>query len=241
MILLAHFTTLPKSVKTLAAIMVCITAISVVGCSQQKIKGGISNNSNSSNNIHNKLNSAELKTYQNAITSLSENELNTAKTLLQKLSKSRPKIHEIHYNLALINYKLNDLDGAKSSLEQALKLNPEDPQFLVLLGAIETKKGHINLAENLYIKAINHNENYANAHYNLALLYDIYYQDIHMAAEHYQRYLELTNYKDKQTVVWLEEINGLLNLKTQPDLVNSREPLAQLENNQIRSSATNAE
>ena len=227
MILLAHSTTLLKSAKTLAAIMVCITAISVVGCSQQKIKGDISNNS--SNNIQYKLNSAELKSYQNAITALNENELNTAKTLLQKLSKGQPRLAEIQYNLALTYYKLNDLDGAESSLEQALKLNPEDPQFLVLLGAIETKKGHINLAENLYIKAISHNENYANAHYNLALLYDIYYQDILMAAGHYQRYLELSSYKDKQTVVWLEEINSSFNLHSQRNQDNPREPMAQLD------------
>ena len=153
-----------------------------------------------------------------------------AKTMLQKLSNSRPELSEISFNLALTYYKLNDLNGAESSLEQALEVNPDDPQILALKGAIETRKGHIIQAEDLYQKALAKNENFANAHYNLALLYDNYYQDIQLAAGHYQRYLELTDYKDRKTLVWLEEINSTLKLKTQLVQENPREPLAQLEN-----------
>ena len=230
MISLSHSTIFLKSSKRLAFIMVCAIAIGLVGCSQQTINSKASNdNEHSRRAFHDKLSNVELKSYQQAITGLNESDFNVARTLLQKLSKTRPKLAEIHFNLALAHYKLNELETAESSLDQALKINPDNPQALVLKGVIETKNGNINQAEYLYKKALGLNQNYVNAHYNLALLYDIFYQDIPLAARHYQRYLELTDYKDKQTVVWLEEINSSFNLDSQRNQDNPRKPLAQLD------------
>lgn len=184
------------------------------GCSQQKVKSSASNNnkkfSQSKQTAPINLNSSQLKHYQKAITALNKQAPNEAKPILEKLSKSQAQAAELWFNLSLANYQLNDLKAAESNLEKALDLNPENPQALVLKGALATKKGKINLAETLYLRAIKQQVNFANAHYNLALLYDIYYQDITQAVTHYQRYLELTNYSDKKTAVWLEELNNSL-------------------------------
>ena len=231
MISLSHPLIPLKSCKISVAVIVCAIVTGLAGCAQQNTKPDSSSKSvQNSTVISHRLKSSELSYYQEAITALNKNDLDNAKTMLQKLSNSRPELSEISFNLALTYYKLNDLNGAESSLEQALEVNPDDPQILALKGAIETRKGHINQAENLYQKALTKNKNFANAHYNLALLYDNYYQDIQLAAGHYQRYLELTDYKDRKTLVWLEEINSTLKLKTQLVQENPREPLAQLEN-----------
>ena len=121
--------------KKLVLIMVCVIAVGLAGCSQQEIKTE-SYNDQSRKAIQHTLNKAELRSYQEAITALNENKLKTARTLLEKLSKNRPELAEIHFNLALTHYKLNELDSAALSLEQAVTLNPNDPQALVLQAAI---------------------------------------------------------------------------------------------------------
>lgn len=210
-----HYTALFKQSHLLTASLLCALVFGLASCSQQKTKPD-SSNGNSTNvpqntkTIQNSLNSSELERYQKAITALNKNNPGNAKPLLIKLSKSQPELTAIWFNLALAHYQLNDLNDAESSLEQALTINPNDPQALVLKGVIETKKGNINQAEALYSKALSHKDDFANAHYNLALLYDIYYQDISLAVKHYQRYLELTDYSDKQTAVWFEELNNSL-------------------------------
>ena len=57
-----------------------------------------------------------------------------------------------------------------------------------------------------YKEAIENKNDYAIAHYNLALLYDIYFQDVAKAIPHYEKYMELINNEDKNTADWLEQI-----------------------------------
>ena len=110
----------------------------------------------------------------------------------------------------MVYIRKNDLESAIQSLNKALQLNPNQPQALNLLGSIEYNKGNLKTAIDLYLSAIKNKPDYANAHYNLALIYDIYFQDIPKAIEHYKKYLELTDYQDKQTEVWLEQLVSTL-------------------------------
>ena len=66
----------------------------------------------------------------------------------------------------------------------------------------------IKEAEKHYKEAIKNKNDYAIAHYNIALLYDVYLQDIKSAIPHYERYMKLINNKDKSTADWLEQINS---------------------------------
>lgn len=152
----------------------------------------------------------ETDLYRDAITALNNAKLEQAESEFQKIAKMRPEFAGPWVNLALIDIKKNDLAGAEKNLASARERNPKMPQIFNVLGFIEMSRGNINKAADDYRQAIALKENYAIAHYNYALLNDIYFQDIKVAAEHYRRYLALTDNQDKKTGEWVAELERRL-------------------------------
>lgn len=157
----------------------------------------------------------ETDLYRQAITALSNSQLEQAESDLKTITRTRPEFAGPWANLALIDIKKNNLESAAKNLAKALEQNPKMPQAFNLLGYIETSKGNINKAADDYRQAIALKQDYAIAHYNLALLNDIYLQDIKVAIEHYKRYLELTDYQDKKTADWVQELERNLKRDSQ--------------------------
>lgn len=153
---------------------------------------------------------SDIEEYRNAIALIRNGELDKAESALLKFTEDRPALAGPWANLALISIKRNNLDKAEEILQIALQRNPAMPQAFNLLGYIEKKRGHIIKARNHYSRAIEIKSNYAIAHYNLALIYDIYIQDIQKAVTHYQQYMALTKYKDKRTADWLDQLKATL-------------------------------
>ncbi len=157
-----------------------------------------------------KISSGEKKYYQKALKELSKNNLGKAEAALKNLIKKRPDLAGPWANLALIHYRKNRLTDAEKAANKALELNPELPHAHNLLGLISTRQGEFKPAEKHYNNAIRYDNGYANAHYNLALLYDIYFQEIEKAVKHYRRYLEIIDHKDQRTADWLEQLENSL-------------------------------
>lgn len=153
---------------------------------------------------------SDLEKYGEAITLLGNGELDKAKTMLVEFTEQRPELAGPWANLGLISIKQNKLAEAESQLAKALQKNPDMPQALNLMGYIEKSRGNIIKARDYYIRAVEIKDNYALAHYNLALLYDIYIQDVNKAIEHYQKYLALIKDKDKRTAEWLDQLKASL-------------------------------
>ena len=152
----------------------------------------------------------EISLYRQAISALNNSELEKAESDLKMITKDRPEFAGPWINLALIDIKRNNLEGAEKYLAKALERNPKMPQVYNVRGFIETKKGNIAKAADHYRQAIALKEDYAMAHYNLALLHDIYLQDPKVAVQHYKRYLELINNEDKKTAEWVLELERTL-------------------------------
>ena len=66
--------------------------------------------------------------------------------------------------------------------------------------------GHYKQAEAQYLAAIKLDAACASCHYNLALLYDLYYQDLGKAIGQYQAYLDHITNTDEDTQAWIEEL-----------------------------------
>ncbi|MCK4865270.1 MAG: tetratricopeptide repeat protein [Gammaproteobacteria bacterium] len=149
---------------------------------------------------------SELSRYKTAITLLNNNKLDDAKNIFVEFKYERPELAGPYANLAVIALKRNNPDEAIKLVKIAVEKNPKSSQALNLLAYLEQMKGEITSALNHYKQAIQNNNNYAIAHYNIALLYDVYMQDVENAIPHYERYMKLTNNKDKNTADWLEQI-----------------------------------
>lgn len=152
----------------------------------------------------------ELTTYKNAIIALNENELEKAEKLFIEMSILQPEIAGSWANLALINAKKGDVKEAQRYVEIALSKNPNMAQSWNLSGYLALQDGKIKSAQQHYQRAIEINPSYALAHYNLALLYDIYLQDVANAVQHYEQYLSHSTEKDQKTKDWLEGLKASL-------------------------------
>lgn len=149
---------------------------------------------------------SERKKYKKALTLLNNNKLDSAKDIFQQFKEERPELAGPYANLAIIALKNNEPEKAFELVKIALTKNPNLAQALNLLAYLEQISGEIISAEKHYKEAIKNKNDYAIAHYNIALLYDVYLQDIESAIPHYERYMQLINNEDKKTADWLEQI-----------------------------------
>lgn len=148
----------------------------------------------------------ELGSYLQAIQLIDKQDYESAEKMLVKLSRRNASVAGVWANLAIAHYLQNDTANAESTVKRAYQLNDNDAEILNLMGLLAVKRGDFKSAEAHYKKAIELKNEFANAHYNLALLFDIYYQDIASAYEYYNRYLSLTGGQDQETADWVEQL-----------------------------------
>lgn len=156
------------------------------------------------------LTSMDSKSYEKALSHIHKGEPEKAVARLKKLTSTNPQHPGLWVNLAVAYYKAGDLKQTTGAMAQAATLNDKVPELNNLAGLIGVDQGQYALAEKDYLEAIMLKENYADAHYNLALLYDIFYQDIAKALIHYERYLMLISDEDPATKNWTEELKRTL-------------------------------
>ncbi|MFT6917185.1 MAG: tetratricopeptide (TPR) repeat protein [Motiliproteus sp.] len=151
--------------------------------------------------------------YRQVLTLLRQQQLIPARQRLQALLADEPELAGAWYNLALIQYRQAEPQAALQSLERSLSLRPEQPAAYSLSGLILRQQGQFTQARSAYTQALEADSGYADAHLNLAILYDIYLQSFTDAQHHYQRYLELSG-ADKQServTLWLQELQLRIN------------------------------
>jgi tetratricopeptide (TPR) repeat protein len=149
--------------------------------------------------------------YQQGLDALALNDLSGARKIFQQFIDDNPRLSGPYTNLALIEYKQEHYKQASKLLDIALSLNPEQAAAFHLKALIHLQQGEILPARDHYLRAIEIKPDYKNAHYNLALLYDIYLQEIELAIQHYTRYLSLTTEKDSRTREWVNHLKNTLN------------------------------
>lgn len=149
---------------------------------------------------------SERDKYKKAVILLNSNKLNAAKDIFLEFNSDRPELAGPYANLAVIALKNSKPEKALELVKLALTKNPKLAEALNLLAYLEQISGEIKSAEKHYKEAIANKNDYAIAHYNIALLYDIYLQDVESAIPHYERYMSLINNEDKSTADWLEQI-----------------------------------
>lgn len=127
-----------------------------------------------------------------------------AKMALQNLAKTNPQFPGVFINLAAIECQLQQWQAAGALLKR-LPNADQSPQALNLMGVVAEHSGQINQAEQYYLSAVNSPSAPAEAQYNLALLYDIYWQDPLKALPYYEAYARARP-EDKAASDWINEI-----------------------------------
>jgi Tfp pilus assembly protein PilF len=149
--------------------------------------------------------------YTKALNQLIGSHYAQANTELSRIMADNPGFAEGWANLALAQLKTGNIAEAKKSATKALQLEQKSAPLQNLLGLINVEDGAYKTAEQHYARALELAPNFANAHYNLALLSDIYYQNTAKAIQYYERYLALLNNADPDTEAWVAELKRKLN------------------------------
>lgn len=144
--------------------------------------------------------------YTKAIADIEATKYRQATSSLHRIMADNPGFTDGWANLALAQLRAGDIQQAKQSALNAVQLEQNSASLENLLGLIHVEDGSYKNAENNYKRALELNPAFANAHYNLALLNDIYYQNITRAIQHYERYLALINKADPDTEAWVAEL-----------------------------------
>lgn len=159
------------------------------------------------------LSAGEKAAYQDAVNNIKAGEADKAIGNLKKLTQAHPDFVGGWINLATAYYHSKKIDEAGSALENAKKLNPNLAEVYNLAGLLAVEKGEYTVAEKNYLSAIALKKDYAAAHYNLALVYDVFYQDIAKAISEYEQYLTFSGNTDKATISWVNELKAKLKRK----------------------------
>jgi len=146
---------------------------------------------------------ADKQAYKQALGYIKSKKLKQAESILNKLLKTYPDAAGPLANMGIIYVRKNKLDKASEYFVKALAVNEKLVQVRNHLAVIYRKKGKFSEAKDMLDAAIAADPYYANAYYNLGILYELYLQKPEKALENYQLYLDLKKNGDKQVTQWV--------------------------------------
>lgn len=117
-------------------------------------------------------------------------------------------------NQGLIYLRQEKWGEALNVLDQALKINPQNPFAWNQRGVAFRAQGKFKDARAAYEKALAIDPQYAKAHFNLGVLADLYLQDLQLALLHYERYQSLQRKPDQAVGTWIADLRNRLGIAT---------------------------
>ncbi len=146
------------------------------------------------------------RSFERALSLLKTEKNTQAEAELQKLIRDFPDLPGPRANLGMLYLRLGRLPQAEEALMKAIQLSPEEAVYYNQLGILLRQSGRFKEARKAYGKAIALNPNYSNAHFNMAILFDIYLRDADKAQFHYLRYQSLLPAEDKLVTKWIIDL-----------------------------------
>ena len=160
------------------------------------------------------------RSYDDALRALRAGRNDEAERGFRALAQANPDLGGPHANLGVIYRQAGKLTESADELEQAVKINPNQPIYFNQLGITYRQLGKFDKARDAYEKAIALDANYAAPTLNLGILYDLYLGDGPRALELYSRYLALSPSGDAAVTKWVAELK---NRKAAPITVSKKE------------------
>ena len=160
------------------------------------------------------------RSYDDALRALRAGRNDEAERAFRAIAQANPDLGGPHANLGVIYRQAGKLNESADELEQAVKINPNQPIYLNQLGVTYRQLGKFDKARDAYEKAIALDANYAAPTLNLGILYDLYLGDGPRALELYSRYLALSPSGDAAVTKWVAELK---NRKAAPITVSKKE------------------
>ena len=155
------------------------------------------------------LKDAARRDFQRAVTMLNNQNYEQAASLLENVIEQSPGVTAPYINLAIAYRHLDKLKQAEMHLNTALDLMPTHPVACNEYGMLYRKTGRFDEARAMYEKALGRFPEYYPVHRNLAILCDLYLDDLDCALEHYEIYGRAVP-EDKQVQLWITDLRNRL-------------------------------
>jgi tetratricopeptide (TPR) repeat protein len=143
--------------------------------------------------------------YSQALQLMKSNRHTDAELEFKQLTVAYPQFAGPQLNLGLLYLHDSRLPEAEAAFKAALQVTPANPIAGDELGIVERKLGKFTDAEAAYLRAIEAEPNYAPAHLNLGVLYDLYLSEPQKALQQFERYIEIAG-ENKQVGGWVIEL-----------------------------------
>jgi Flp pilus assembly protein TadD len=146
------------------------------------------------------------RSYDTALQSLRQGDLEGAMQQFQRLAEKNPGLAGPMTNIGIIYLKQNDPSAAEKAFRNALERNPESAPAHNQLGVALRIQGRFQEAEQAYQKALELEPVYLLAHRNLGILYDLYLAEPAKALEHYRLFQKLSKAPSQEIEGWILDL-----------------------------------
>jgi len=154
--------------------------------------------------------------FQEALALMKARKFPEAQAAFIALSRDYPTFSGPLTDLGILYAQNHQRELAVASLTRAVNANPDNAIAHNWLGTLHREAGDFVHAEQSYRKAISVRPNYAQAHLNLAILYDVALHRPREALVSYRDYQRLVGTDDLIVAAWIRDIESRLEPKDAP-------------------------
>lgn len=154
--------------------------------------------------------------FQEALALMKARKFPEAQAAFIALSRDYPTFSGPLTDLGILYAQNHQRELAVSSLTRAVNANPENAIAHNWLGTLHREAGDFVRAEQSYRKAIAARPNYAQAHLNLAILYDVALHRPAEAIASYRDYQRLMGTDDLIVAAWIRDLESRMQPKDAP-------------------------
>lgn len=207
--LLPFYLSAKESRPKLLPLLVLLGCGILTSCNQKSPQNEIDIQTTKQNSAQNYSGKA-IKEFQQGLGALDNYEDIKAQRIFQKFIQHYPDFPGAYVNLALIHFRKEEYAQALKLVNIAIEVNDQFAESYHLKAQLLLIDGEIHQAKDNYLTAVKLKPDHLNAHYNLALLYDIYLQEIALAVKHYEKYVSLLIAPDERTSEWINHLKNTL-------------------------------
>jgi len=144
---------------------------------------------------------------EQAVVLIEAGEVERGIELLKQITEAEPEATAAHIDLGIAYRMTKQFDLAEKSLQRAVTLSPRHPVAHNELGIAQRKLGRFDEARASYLRALAIAPDFHYAQRNLAILCDVYLDDLPCAIEYYEKYAQSVP-EDPQTGMWLADLRN---------------------------------
>lgn len=162
--------------------------------------------------------------FQQALALMKARKVEQAQAELLKLSRDYPNFSGPLTDLGILYAQGRQQELAVASLTRAVALNPNNEVAHNWLGTLHRENGEFGKAERAYASAIRVKPAYAQAHLNLAILYDVALHRPQQALDGYREYQRLSGDDSLIVEAWIRDLQARLAPAATPTVVADGSP-----------------